>query len=136
MSKVATILGFGSQRLVIVLEILAQAVTEHGITRIDLKRSQSMQLALEQAPYRVFLKSSSGGVDSHPEKSHSRCLLLYCLPSSVTEYLAASQEAAHVRSVLLSQSTSASDATVVACYDPKTGTVFGGDTGTVLAALE
>ena len=36
-SKVATVLGFGRQGPAIVLEILAQAVTEHGTARIDLK---------------------------------------------------------------------------------------------------
>jgi hypothetical protein len=89
-----------------------------------------------ESSVRDFLESKGGGVDSHPEKSHTRSLLLYCLPSSVTEYLAASQKAVHVRSVLLNQSTSASDATVVACYDPNTGTIVGGDKETVLAALE
>lgn len=67
-----------------------------------------------------------------PKKSHTRSLSLYCLPSSVTEYLASSQEAAHVRSILLNQSTTVSDATVVAYYDPKPGTIVGGDKETVL----
>jgi formyltetrahydrofolate-dependent phosphoribosylglycinamide formyltransferase len=125
MSKVATVLGFGSQSPAIVLEILSQAVTEHGIANIDPVRSQSMQLALAKAPYRVFTDS----VDSAEKSPLS--LLLYCLPVSVTEYLAASQEAARVRSVLLNDS----DTTVVVCYNPKTGTMVGGTKDTVLAAL-
>jgi formyltetrahydrofolate-dependent phosphoribosylglycinamide formyltransferase len=125
MSKVATVLGFGSQSPAIVLEILSQAVTEHGIARIDLNRSQSIQLPLAAAPYRVFLENVCSA-DKSPLS-----LLLYCLPSSVTEYLAASQEAAHVRSVLLKESAS----TVVVCYNPKTGAMVGGDKDTVLAAL-
>jgi hypothetical protein len=66
-----------------------------------------MQLALTKAPYRVFTKSADSAENS------PLSLLLYCLPVSVTEYLAASQEAARrsVRFVLLNES----DTTVFAC---------------------
>jgi hypothetical protein len=100
MSKVATVLGFGSQSPAIVLEILSQAVTEHGIANIDPVRSQSMQLALAKAPYRVF-------TDSVMQKESSQSL--YCLPSvSPVPY---GESNARVRRSLEGVDT------VVACYN-------------------
>lgn len=123
---VATVLGFGCRRPEIVLEILSAAVAECGITSINLQRSQSMQLPLAAAPHRVFLEND----DATTTDKSPQSLLLYCLPSSVTEYLSASQEGAQVRSVLL-----ASASTVVACFDSKTGAIVGGDKEVVIAAL-
>lgn len=99
---------------------MSKAVTDHGIVYIDPQRSQRMMLALLQAPYRVFLKNNAHDGKSTPN------ILLYCLPHSVTEYLAFFSEAATVRSKILDGHT------VVAIYDPKTDT-FGGNS--VLAAI-
>jgi phosphoribosylamine--glycine ligase/phosphoribosylglycinamide formyltransferase/phosphoribosylformylglycinamidine cyclo-ligase/phosphoribosylamine--glycine ligase/phosphoribosylformylglycinamidine cyclo-ligase len=100
-------------------------VTDHGVVSIDAQRSQNVELALCEAPYRVFAKN-----DSQPEKKEPPNVLIYCLPTSVTEYLGFSQEASAVRSKLLNDSN-----TVVALYDPKSDGIVGGDSTLVLGAI-
>ena len=92
---------------------------------IDPQRSQGMMLALCRAPCRVFLQN-----DFQPDKNPPE-LLLYCLPSSVTEYLGFSKEASVARAKLLDASSN----TVVAIFDPKTGCFVGGDGSSVLDAV-
>jgi len=123
MSKTATVLGFGGRAPALVLDLLSKAVAE-GIQTIQPQRSQSMQLALAGRPYRVFLENDP------VEGKTPHDLLVYCLPSSVTEYLGAFAEASQVRSKLLS-----SDDSVVAIYDPKSNTLLGGDSDSVVAAV-
>jgi phosphoribosylamine--glycine ligase/phosphoribosylglycinamide formyltransferase/phosphoribosylformylglycinamidine cyclo-ligase/phosphoribosylamine--glycine ligase/phosphoribosylformylglycinamidine cyclo-ligase len=106
------------------LELLSRASKECGINQIIPNRSQSIQPALLQAPYRTFLKGSGG--DCTAKSS----LLVYCLPSTVTEYLAFSSEAALVRSKILSDGS-----TVVVAYDVTTNSIVGGSVDDVLAAI-
>ena len=121
----ATVLGFGGRAPHAVLDILAQAVGL-GVSEIVPVRSQNMALALLRAPYRVFLKNE---VD--PLKNPKN-LLIYCLPSSVTEYLNSHHEAARVRDVLLNLSA---NNTVVVLYDPKHDGIVSVSSETVLQAL-
>jgi phosphoribosylamine--glycine ligase/phosphoribosylglycinamide formyltransferase/phosphoribosylformylglycinamidine cyclo-ligase/phosphoribosylamine--glycine ligase/phosphoribosylformylglycinamidine cyclo-ligase len=121
----ATVLGFGARTPQRVLDVLSRAVTDHGVVSIDAQRSQNVELALCEAPYRVFAKN-----DSQPEKKEPPNVLIYCLPTSVTEYLGFSQEASAVRSKLLNDSN-----TVVALYDPKSDGIVGGDSTLVLGAI-
>jgi phosphoribosylamine--glycine ligase/phosphoribosylglycinamide formyltransferase/phosphoribosylformylglycinamidine cyclo-ligase/phosphoribosylamine--glycine ligase/phosphoribosylformylglycinamidine cyclo-ligase len=56
---------------------------------------------------------------------------VYCLPTSTTEYIASSAEAASVRSQILS----GDDDVIVVVYDPKTDSFVGGSTEEAIAAL-
>jgi len=86
-----------------------------------------MPLALLQAPYRCFLQR-----DANEKTSlFSSSLLVYCLPTSSTEYTASATEAASVRSQILS----GDDDVVVVVYDVSTDSLLGGTTEDVMAAL-
>lgn len=113
-----------------VLDLLARASKECGINQITPNRSQSIEAALLQAPYRTFLKGSGGG-----ECKAKHSLLVYCLPATVTEYLGFSAEAELVRSKILAGGNGTS-ATVVAIYDPSSERILGaGSVDDVLAAV-
>jgi len=73
-------------------------------------------------PFRVFLRNQ--GTDG-------RNLLLYCKPSSVSEYIAGSKESALVRSLVFSRE----EGLVVVTFDVATGSFVGGDESAVLSAL-
>ena len=125
--KTATLLGFGARAPAPVLDLLSKAV-HNGVTtgvvqKIIPQRSQSMELALAQAPYRVFLQNDNPEIKSDRQEQQAALLdlLIYCLPTSVTEYLNASDEAAQVRSALLTKT----DSVLVAIYDPATDTIIG-----------
>lgn len=122
--KTATALGFGGRTPPLVLQALAGSVTDEGIQTISPVRSQAMQLALCEAPYRVFLENDV------PTDKTPNSLLIYCLPSSTTEYLSFPTEAASVRSILLTEPD-----TVVAVYDPKNDHLVGGEAETVISAV-
>ncbi len=87
-------------------------------------RSQSISLALLQPPYRTFLKGNTA-----PSSSSSHDLIIYCLPSSVSEYSAFGSEANTVRSAILQSSA------VVAVFDTKSNSFIGGTTDDILSAL-
>ncbi|GKY94594.1 hypothetical protein MPSEU_000424900 [Mayamaea pseudoterrestris] len=127
MPTTATALGFGGRAPNVMLEILAQAVAI-GVSEILPTRSQNMELALLNAPYRVFLKNQ---VDAS-KKPCPKNLLIYCLPTSITEYLNSHHEAARVRNILLNM---VNTDTVVALYDPKTDAIVSVSPETVLQAL-
>lgn len=103
--------------------MLSKARLECGIDTITPSRSQSIQLALLQAPYRTYLKESCG--DSYKATSS---LLVYCLPTSVTEYIGSSSEADLVRSKVLSGED------VVVVYDSSCASFLGGSVNDVLEA--
>jgi formyltetrahydrofolate-dependent phosphoribosylglycinamide formyltransferase len=124
MTASASVLGFGGRKPPCVLEVLSKAVAL-GVSEILPERSQSIALGLTEPPYRVFLRN-----DALPDKS-PRNLLIYCIPSSVTEYLNTHHEAARVRSFLLSSSAT----TVVALYDPKADHFIGGSSEFILESL-
>ena len=86
-----------------------------------------MPLALLQAPYRCFLRRDAN------EKTtlFSSSLLLFCLPTSPTEYAASLAEAASVRSQILS----GDDDVVVVVYDVAGDSFVGGSTEDIVAAL-
>lgn len=110
-----------------VLDLVTRSVEECGIQEIHPSRSRSMPLALLQAPYRCFLQR-----DANEKTSlFSSSLLVYCLPTSSTEYTASATEAASVRSQILS----GDDDVVVVVYDVSTDSLLGGTTEDVMAAL-
>lgn len=123
----ATVLGFGARAPPLVLDLLTKIVEESGIHEIHPSRSQSIPLALLHAPYRKFLStySSEKGVSS------SSPLLLYCLPTSMTEYTGFSSESESVRSMILSEDSS----TVIAVFDVDKNCIVGGTSEDVLAAI-
>lgn len=101
-----------------VLRLVSKAVNEHSYSTIKPVRSSSMEYALLQPPYRTFLNNSSSNGGSK--------LVVYNLPSSLTEYLskACAEEAAYVRSCLYSASNAAGS-TVVLTYDSNRGVFLG-----------
>ena len=100
-------------------------MAENGTETILPKRSQSISLALSEAPYRTFLTNTP-----QEGRSPANNLLLYCLPTSVAEYVA-TEEAATVRSSILTATTN----TVVAVYSVEQDGFLGGDEAALLAAI-
>lgn len=82
-------------------------------------RSQNIQSALLKAPYRSF---SAGNDDTSGD------LIVYCLPSSVSEYLRFGSEANTVRSAILSSTAT------VAIFDTKADDFVGGSIDDIVAA--
>jgi len=121
------VLGFGGRAPAQVLDLLAKASKEYGINQIIPNRSQAIQPALLQPPYRTFLKGSGGDCKA------TSSLMLYCLPSTVTEYLGFPSEAELVRSKILSDGSTS--ATVVVVYDTAADRIVGGSVDDVLAAV-
>eukprot|EP00978_Attheya_sp_CCMP212_P027820 scaffold94115_cov48-Attheya_sp.AAC.4 len=109
-----------------VLELLSKAVNECGIKTIAPNRSQGFEVALSGAPYRTFLGNPA------TEKTAASSLLLYCLPTSVTEYLGFASEASLVRSKILSFTD---EPLVVAIFDPTTNAFVGGSAADILATI-
>jgi len=109
-----------------VLDLLSKSVADSGIETIIPSRSQTIPLALLEAPYRTFAKSNNAQPDKSPKK-----LVIYCKPTSVSEYLAFSSEATSVRSHILSNGAT----TVVAVYDVESNAFLGGDVATLLDAI-
>lgn len=81
-----------------------------------------MNLALLEAPYRTFLNGNAN-------KASKNELIIYCLPTSVSEYLAFGSEANIVRSSILASSA------VVAVYDAKSDSFIGGTSDDIISAL-
>jgi hypothetical protein len=106
---------------------LSKASAECGIPKIIPDRSQAIPLALLQAPYRTFLSNSG----NDKVGSSTLSLLLYCLPTTETEYVKFSSESHSVRSKILSGDSS----TVVAVYDVATNSIVGGSVQDVLTAV-
>jgi D-alanine-D-alanine ligase-like ATP-grasp enzyme len=116
--------------------LLSRASKECGIDQIITTRSQSIQPALLAAPYRTFLKGSSDGDNTTTTNNNNAIcsaqssLIVYCLPSSVTEYLAfAATEVELVRSKILSSAGSSS--VVVAVYDGSSNSIVGSPSSSV-----
>lgn len=137
--KTATVLGFGGRAPPKILGLLSKAVTDFGVYEIIPRRSQAFELALCEGPHRVFLRNDNPEEKekqaTNGDKKEACCdLLIYCLPSSVTEYLNASEEASQVRSALLKETGKV----LVSVYDPKINKILGAgddDVASVLAAL-
>lgn len=128
----ATVIGFGGRAPVQVLEVLSESIQHHAISssNVTFQRSPKIVLSLHCAPYRVFLSSQDKKANPPATK-----LLLYCLPTTVSEYLAFSHDANQVRSAILSSSsfrTTNSPHTnakiVVAIYDPISNSFLGATT--------
>jgi hypothetical protein len=109
-----------------VLDLLANVAKECSIKEIRPKRSPAIPLGLLDAPYRTFL--SNGALQDDATKSAP--LLLYCIPTSVTEYIASRSEVEGVRAEILGETSP-----VVVVYDVATDSIVGGSTEDVLAAL-
>jgi len=126
LTMVASVIGFGSRAPENVLEVLSQSISKGLVSEVKPVRSQSINLALLQPPYRTFLEGNTGAASSSPSPD----LIIYCLPSSVSEYAAFGSEANTVRSTILSSSS-----TVVTVYDPKSDSFMGGSIDDILSAL-
>ena len=104
-----------------VLELLSQSVSTKKVGDIKTLRSQSISFELLKNPYRTFSRgNSSDGTND---------LIVYCLPTSVSEYITFGSEANDVRSAILSSSA------VVAIYDVKTDAFIGASCEDIIAAL-
>eukprot|EP00980_Cylindrotheca_fusiformis_P015445 scaffold4343_cov144-Cylindrotheca_fusiformis.AAC.23 len=123
----ATVLGFGARAPAVVLDLLSKTSSEGGIPTIVPRRSQAIPLALLRAPYRTFLSNSG----NNKVNKSSLSLLLYCLPTTETEYVMFSSEVESVRSTIISGDSS----TVVAAYSVASNSVVGGSIEDVLAAV-
>lgn len=128
--KTAVVLGFGSRTPDPVLSLLTKAVDDLEVSKISPRRSQGIELALCQPPYRIFLNSH----DPNMKVASKACfdLMIYSLPGSVTEYLNSCDETDEVRSLLLRNS----EKWIVAIFDPRAGTFLGGDEVAILEALK
>ena len=102
------------------LELLSKSVSGEKVADIKCVRSQNISSALLQAPFRTF---SSGNAGSSNE------LIVYCMPTSVSEYLAFGSEANTVRSAILSSSAT------VAVFDTKVIDFVGYSIDDVLSAI-
>lgn len=120
------VLGFGGKAPIEVLNLLSKARLEYGIGEIIPNRSQSIQSALLQAPHRTFLKDT---VVSDTKATSS--LVIYCLPTTVTEYIGFSSEADQVRSNILSGGSDV----VVVVYDIISNKFLGGSIDDILVAI-
>ncbi|VEU35771.1 unnamed protein product [Pseudo-nitzschia multistriata] len=116
------VLGFGGRAPAEVLDLLSKARQECGIEEIIPSRSQSIRSALLEAPYRTFLQESC----ENPKATTSP--LVYCLPTTVTEYIASSGEADLVRSRILAGG-------VVLAYDVAGAALVGGSVEDALSAI-
>jgi len=103
-----------------VLELLSKSVSGEKVADIKCVRSQNISSALLQAPFRTFSAGNTGSANE---------LIVYCMPTSVSEYLAFGSEANTVRSAILSSS-----ATVVV-FDTKVIDFVGCSVDDVLSAL-
>jgi len=122
--RTATVVGFGTRAPATVLDLLSKVAKDCSINEIRPKRSTAIPLELLKAPYRTFLSNASSG------ETETESLLLYCIPTSVTEYITTRTEADGVRAEILGDT-----ATVVVVYDVETDSIVGGATEDVLAAL-
>ena len=104
------------------LETLSKSVSEGHVSDIKPVRSQGMSLALLNAPYRTFMEGNDASTPSAD-------LIIYCLPTSFSEYKAFGSEANIVRSSILESSA------VVAVYDTKSDSFMGGTSDDIIAAL-
>ena len=104
--------------------MLQKARKECGFGEITPNRSQSIESALLRAPYNSFLKGSCSDCKA------TASLTVYCIPTSVPEYIASSSEANGVRSKIL-----ASDGVVVA-YDVSSAEFVGGSVQDTLEAVK
>lgn len=77
-------------------------------------RSQAIELALQEAPFRTFLTGTTS--------ENGNDITVCCLPTSTTEYVQHAEESALVRAQLLSSSSD----TVVAVYSVEKGEFLGG----------
>lgn len=102
------------------LELLSKSVSGEKVADIKSVRSQNIASALLEAPYRTFSAGNTGS---------SSDLIVYCLPTSVSEYLGFGSEANTVRSAILSSSAT------VAIFDTKANEFAGGSIDDVLSAL-
>jgi len=128
--KTLTVLGFGNRYPIEVLNLLSKARLEYGIDEIIPNRSQSIQSALLQAPHRTFLKEVD---DENVERKAISSLLIYCLPTTVTEYIGFSSEANLVRSKILTDRPDPK--IVVVVYDISSSKFLGGSINDILAAI-
>jgi len=103
-----------------VLELLSKSVSGEKVADIKCVRSQNISSALLEAPFRTFSAGNTGSANE---------LIVYCMPTSVSEYLAFGSEANTVRSAILSSS-----ATVVV-FDTKVIDFVGCSVDDVLSAL-
>lgn len=97
-----------------------------SINEIRPKRSPSIAPSLLEAPYRTFQSNPSSGGDTTTTSN----LLVYCIPTSVTEYVGSRSEAESVRAEILSSSE-----TVVVAYDVASDNLVGGTGDDVLSCL-
>jgi len=113
-------IGFGGAAPTPVLQLVSKAANEHGYTSIQLIRSQSIEYALLQAPYRTYLNQTSAS-------DQSKQLIIYNLPTSLTEYLSPSsqQEASFIRSTLFLSSNSPNNEHVIVTFDSNSGSFLG-----------
>ena len=99
------------------------SITDGHISEVKPVRSQSIDLALLEAPYRKFIEGNEN------KGSDESDLIIYCLPTSVSEYLGFGAEANTVRTSILQSNA------VVAAYDAKSNTFIGGTSEDIIAAL-
>lgn len=112
---IATVLGFGSRAPSQVLDVLSSLISNNSISQIVPERSQSIEYALSKAPYRTFLTSASTSTST----TSSKDVLIYCLPTSVSEYHGFLSELNQVRSALVSSNS------IVAVFDTKSNSFLG-----------
>lgn len=108
---------------------MAKAVADAGIETIVTTRSQAIPLSLLEAPYRTFCQNNPQ--PDKEQKSPTKKMMIYCKPTSVSEYLASLSESSSVRASILSDAST----TVTAIYDVEQDAILGGDVSSLLDAI-
>jgi len=104
-----TVVGFGARAPEVVLKAVSQL---EGYTVVP-SRSQAIELALLEAPYRTWLATAKSASDA-------KDLVIYNLPISVTEHVQQAEESALVKAKILTGSAT------VAVYSVATNDFLGG----------
>lgn len=171
-SRTVKVLGFGSTAPALVLETITKLCKETttttgfvtSTTTVQPIRSQSIQYELLNPPYCVFLlnndtitttttTTTTGSATTTNDATTTKqtnssvvvTVLLYCLPTSYSEYIMNRNEVAQVRLSLLDISTNCTNdntsntntnttTTVVAIYDKVLNTFIGGTIDTIVQA--
>ena len=118
------------------MDLLEKCANDNIIYKVELNRSPEIA-SLDDPPYKLALlrHSSMNLEDSHCNGDDKRQnLLIYCLPSSVTEYLSVVDEANKIRSVILS-SRSNNNETVVVMFNPNDSTFVGCSASDIIFCL-
>lgn len=107
-----------------VLELISTLITKRVISKVNLRHSPQLSLALLQPPYRIFTSSTI----------LERSFIIYCLPQNYSEYISSIDDANVIRSSIVSNLEKSS--TVVVMYDPSKDEFLGSSIDDILILIQ